>query len=85
MNKPYANLQKYRMNHSFKKNHKNRAKYTPLHVFPPLTNYRIFLKFIPCFIDINLKYKNHLKKCSDPSPPAQSVEVGIVENFFRGG
>ena len=36
MNKPYANFQKYRMNHLFKKNHVNRAKHTPLHVFPPL-------------------------------------------------
>ena len=37
MNKPYANFQKYRTNHSFKKKiHENRIKYTPLQRFPPL-------------------------------------------------
>ena len=35
MDKPYANFEKYRMNHSFKKNHENRAKYTPVYISPP--------------------------------------------------
>ena len=44
MNKPYANYQKYRINHLFKKKiHENRAKYAPLHAFPPLNSVKKWL------------------------------------------
>ena len=32
-----------------------------------------FLKFVPCFIDIHLKYKNHLTKFSDSFPLLPSL------------
>ena len=41
------------------------GKFSFLRIFFEQTIYRIVLKFVPCFIDINPKYKNYLTKFSD--------------------
>ena len=60
-----------------KKNHENRAKYTPLHVFPPLNKF--LDKFISQWCLVKFQYgiliKNAIKKghlCSDKNRIMQS-------------
>ena len=61
----------------------NRLKSWFFAIFFSKTTHQIFLKFVPCFIDINSKYKNYLRTFSDTStPPAQSLEVGSVEKIY---
>ena len=57
MNKPHANFQKYRMNHSFKKKIMKIEQNTRLHVYFPPERPSVHIELI--------KYRQLLRICTD--------------------